>query len=250
MVGFAFNNRLLLGGFAGEAPSAPGSLNPFNDPAGENLTLLLLDAHRMLNFQSAEILKVPAFVKLFRDAFPMEAAQADAAKDMTILVNDQTVLRATSTFLRAAVTRNTRFDRFLAGDNKALTAEQRRGAQLFFTPAAGGAGGAACFTCHSGPMLNKQSNDPDVAGVGEFVEENFINVGIGDHPVQALNALARGRLDVTRLGPDGFPVPRRGHRAAGDFAEPERRIQIPQLDPSPAEGWADVLSQRLVHNGP
>ena len=54
--------------------STPGSLNPFNDPAQENLTLLLLDAHRMLNFQSAELLKIPAFVKLFRDAFPEEAA--------------------------------------------------------------------------------------------------------------------------------------------------------------------------------
>ena len=41
-------------------------------------------------------------------------------------------------------------------------------------------------------MLNKQPNDPDVAGIGQFVEENFFNVGIGDHPVQALNALARG----------------------------------------------------------
>jgi hypothetical protein len=54
-------------------------------------------------------------------------------------------------------------------------------------------------------MLNKQPNDPDVAGIGQFVEENFFNVGIGDQPVQALNALARGHLDPTRLGTDGFP---------------------------------------------
>ena len=39
----------------------------------------------------------------------------------------------------------------------------------------------------------------------QFVEENFFNVGIGDHPVQALNALARGQLDPTKLGKDGFP---------------------------------------------
>jgi hypothetical protein len=205
MVGFAFNNRLLFGGFAGEPQSTPGSLNPFNDPAGENLTLLLLDAHRMLNFQSAALLQIPAFVKLFRDAFPQEAAAAAAANDMTILVNDQTVFRATATFLRTVVTRNTPFDQFLAGDNNALTPAQVRGAQLFFTPATGGAGGAGCFTCHSGPMLNKQYNDPDVAGIGTFVEENFFNVGIGDHPIQALNALARGHIDPTKLGADGFP---------------------------------------------
>jgi Di-haem cytochrome c peroxidase len=205
LIGFAFNNRLLFGGLGGEVPSTPGSLNPFGDPAQENLTLLLLDAHRMLNFQSAELLKFPAYVKLFRDAFPEEAAQADAKNDLTLLVNDQTEFRAQATFLRTVVTRNTPFDRFLAGDNGALTEGQRRGARLFFTPATNGQGGAACFSCHSGPMLNKQANDPDVAGIGQFVEENFVNVGVGDHPVQALNALARGHLDPTKLGKDNFP---------------------------------------------
>jgi len=205
MIGFAFNNRLLFGGFAGETPSTPGSLNPFNDPAGENITLLLLDAHRMLNFQAAELLKIPAFVKLFRDAFPEEAAQADAKKDLTLLVNDMTEFRAQATFLRTVVTRNTPFDRFLAGEDRALTRAQQRGAKLFFTSAANGAGGAGCMSCHSGPMLNKQADDPDVAGIGAYVEENFFNLGIGDHPVQALNALARGHLDPAVLGADGFP---------------------------------------------
>jgi hypothetical protein len=205
LVGFAFNNRLLFGGFGGEPPSTPGSLNPFNDPAGEDITLELLDAHRMLNFQSAALLQIPAFVKLFRDAFPQEAAAADAAHDMTLLVNDQTVFRATATFLRTVVTRNTPFDKFLAGDNNALTPAQIRGAQLFFTPATNGAGGAGCFTCHSGPMLNKQFNDADITGIGAFIDENFINVGIGDHPIRALDALARGHLDPTKLGADGFP---------------------------------------------
>jgi hypothetical protein len=44
-----------------------------------------------------------------------------------------------------------------------------------------------------------------VAGIGAFVEENFFNIGIGDHPVQALNALARGHLDLNNPGKDGFP---------------------------------------------
>ena len=205
IVGLAFNNRLLFGGFAGEPQATPGSLNPFSDPAAENIALLLLDAHRMLNFQSTELLKVPAFVKLFRDAFPEEAAQADANNDLTLLVNDVTEFRAQATFMRTVVTRNTPFDRFLAGNNRALTPAQQRGARLFFSPAAGGAGGAGCSGCHSGPMLNKQHDDPDVTGIGTFVEENFINVGIGDHPTQAMNALARGRLDPNTLGTDGFP---------------------------------------------
>jgi cytochrome c peroxidase len=203
LIGFAFNNRLLFGGIGGELPSVPGSLNPFNDPAGENMTLLLLDAHRMLGSQSAELLNVPAFVKLFQDAFPQEAAQAAATHDMSKLVNDVTEFRAQATFLRTVVTRNTPFDKFLAGDNNTLTSAQRRGAKLFFTKAEDR--GAGCFSCHSGPMLNKQPNDADVTGIGKFVDENFFNIGVGDHPVQALNALARGHIDFNKLGPDGYP---------------------------------------------
>jgi len=61
-------------------------------------------------------------------------------------------------------------------------------------------------------MLNKQADDPDVAGVGQLVEENFVNVGIGDHPLQALNRFARndpnfhdeGRKEITFRADDAF----------------------------------------------
>lgn len=211
VIGAAFNNRLLMGGFAGEPDESPGGLNPFGHPAQENVALLLLDAHRMLERQSAALQDLDTFVKLFRDAFPEEAAQADAAGgDLNLLINDITVLRATATFLRTTVTRDTPWDRFLAGDNGALTPVQRRGARLFFTSA--NSGGAGCYTCHSGPMLNKQVSDPDVAGVGQFVEENFYNLGLADHPLQALNRVARGdpnfrddgRREVTGRDSDAF----------------------------------------------
>jgi cytochrome c peroxidase len=210
VIGAAFNNRLLLGGFAGEPDDAPGGLNPFGHPAQENVALLLLDAHRMLEDQSAELQKYDRYVKLFREAFPEEAKQADATGNLDLLINDLTVVRATATFLRATVTRDTPWDRFLAGDNAALTSAQRRGARLFFTSARNG--GAGCYTCHSGPMLNKQVNDPDVAGVGQFVEENFYNLGLSDHPLQALNVVGRtdpnfrddGRREITARDSDAF----------------------------------------------
>ncbi len=212
VIGFAFNTRLLQGGFAGEPDSSPGGLNPFGTTAGENVALLLLDAHRMLEDQSAVLQDFRAYRKLFEDAFPEEAAQAKASGDINLLINDVTVLRATASFMRTVVTRNTPWDRFLTGDNSALTPAQRRGARLFFTPATGGAGGGGCFTCHSGPMLNKQFSDPDVAGAGEFVEENFFNIGLADHPLQALNVASRkdpnfrddGRREVTFRDDDAF----------------------------------------------
>jgi cytochrome c peroxidase len=210
VIGSAFNNRLLLDGFAGEPDESAGGLNPFGHPAQENVALLLLDAHRLLEDQSAVLQRFETYMKLFREAFPEEAKKADAAGDVDLLINDITVLRATATFLRTTVTRDTPWDRFLAGDNGALTPAQRRGARLFFTPAR--SGGAGCYTCHSGPMLNKQVNDPDVAGVGQFVEANFYNLGLGDHPVQALNRAARndpnfrdvGRREITGRDSDAF----------------------------------------------
>jgi cytochrome c peroxidase len=61
-------------------------------------------------------------------------------------------------------------------------------------------------------MLNKQVHDPDVAGIGHFVEENFYNLGLADHPLQALNKVARndptfrddGRREITGLDSDAF----------------------------------------------
>ena len=229
IIGAAFNNRLLFGGLAGEPDETHGALNPFHHPAQENVALLLLDAHRMLDddpsrpgtpvrFQSAVLEQIPVYRKLFRDAFPAEAAlspgcvpeSAPAPGVCNDLINNVTIFRATATFMRTVVTRNTPWDRFLAGDNGALTPAQRSGARLFFTSAP--SGGAGCFTCHSGPMLNKQVDDPDLAGVGQIVEGNFFNLGLSDHPLQALNRAARndpnhldeGRREITFRDTDAF----------------------------------------------
>jgi cytochrome c peroxidase len=45
---------------------------------------------------------------------------------------------------------NSPFDRFLAGDNRSMSTEEKRGALLFF-------GKARCSSCHSGPLLGGQS---------------------------------------------------------------------------------------------
>src|SRR5258708_38193671 len=125
----------------------------------------------MQDFESAELQKVSAFVKLFRDAFPAEAAQADAANNMDLLINDNTVLRSRATFMRTLVTRNTPFDKFLAGDNDALTASQRRGAKLFFTAATNG--GAGCGSCPARPLRHQQPHQPRGDRARQIVGEKF-----------------------------------------------------------------------------
>jgi cytochrome c peroxidase len=54
---------------------------------------------------------------------------------------------AVAEFLRSIRTTNAPFDRFLRGDQTALSAEARRGMDLF-------AGRAGCTGCHNGPMLS------------------------------------------------------------------------------------------------
>ena len=49
-------------------------------------------------------------------------------------------------------------------------------------------------------MLNKQVNDPDLTGTGQVVDENFFNIGLSDHPVQALNREARNNPDFIDNG--------------------------------------------------
>jgi hypothetical protein len=77
----------------------------------------------------------PAFVKLYKEAFPQEAAAARAARDLNLLINHTTTLRAMATLMRTVIKRNTAFDRFPAGDNGALSQNQLLGARLFFTSA-------------------------------------------------------------------------------------------------------------------
>ena len=254
MIGFAFNNRLLFGGFAGESNALPGGLNPLNDPAQENLTLLLARRAPDAGFRVGRAAEDPGFHRAFRQAFPEEAQDYAACKvaapnegcqeELDKLVNDDTVLRATATFLRTAVTRNTPFDRFLAGADVADRAANGAARKLFFTKAE--QGGAGCFSCHSGPMLNKQPNDPDVAGIGQFVEQNFFNIGIGDHPRSGAERPAAG----TSAGLTAEGTHSRTERTPGGEKSRtirSRRLQVSQPHAASAEGRTDLLPQRVVH---
>jgi len=210
VVGFAYNNRLLWGGEAGEPfdPDNPAKANSNPDglPTGENLAQLTARAHRMADTQQFALQQNPIYGKLFAAAFPEEHARFLETGDSSDFINESTVQRAMATFLRTVVTHETPWDEFLAGDNDALTSTELRGAWLFAADVA--SGGAGCISCHSGPALNKQLGDED----GILVEENFLNLGLGDHPLQELarNALNNpdhhdgGRRDVTARAEDSF----------------------------------------------
>ena len=72
------------------------------------------------------------------------------------------------------------FDRFLAGQNSAMTAEEKRGGLLFF-------GKARCSQCHNGPLLGGQS---------------FANVGV---PQIGPGVGSAAPLDIGRGETEQFP---------------------------------------------
>ena len=63
VIGFAFNQRLLWGGEAGEP-------NPEGYPAQEDIVRKASGGHRMANPDTSHLQAIPVYVELFANAFP------------------------------------------------------------------------------------------------------------------------------------------------------------------------------------
>ena len=83
----------------------------------------------------ARLRAIPEYVSLFREVYG-EGTSIDATQ----------IAGAIAAFERMLVARNSPFDRFLAGEEDALTTQQRRGLDEFNE--------ADCSDCHRGPMLS------------------------------------------------------------------------------------------------
>jgi cytochrome c peroxidase len=89
----------------------------------------------------ARLVAIPEYVTMFRAAFPSLAASQ---------LRFEHAAEAIAAFEIDRLTRkDSPFDRYLARDDGALSAEAKRGALLFF-------GRAQCASCHSGPLLGGQ----------------------------------------------------------------------------------------------
>ena len=89
---------------------------------------------------------IPEYVTRFRAAFPYEAAQVDSGSRADI-IDSSTYARAIGCYERELVTNNSAYDRYVKGDDNALTETQKWGLELYFTK-------AKCGDCHGGPMFS------------------------------------------------------------------------------------------------
>ena len=127
---------------------------------------------------------IPGYAPLFEKTFGKNSITID------------NIARAIAAYERTLVTPNSPFDRFIKGDQKALTAEQKQGYQLFQT--------VGCIACHSGSNFA----GPDMP-LGTGFYQKFPTIEGTDYDKQYQFSKDLGRHDVTKLDEDKhmFRVP-------------------------------------------
>lgn len=108
-----------------------------------------------------ELGAIPEYRRRFAEVFPDGVTPANTAK-------------AIAAFERSLLTFRSPYDRYAAGDNHALTAEQRAGMRLFFS------GRTGCSSCHVAPL---------------FTDNAWHSLGV---PQAGPKAVDNGRAEVSR----------------------------------------------------
>ncbi len=144
------------------------------------------------------IAEIPGYRKRFREAFGSDAVTIDR------------IAQAIATFERTVLSGNSPYDRFKAGDEKALTDSQKRGMTVFFS------NNARCDSCHEG---------------FNFTNGKYANVGIGmDREKPDL-----GRYEVTKQEAD-----------KGAFKTPTLR-EVAHTAPYMHDGSLTTLEEVVEH---
>jgi cytochrome c peroxidase len=84
-----------------------------------------------------ELKKIDEYELLFHKAYPTEAEP----------ITTYTIINALSSYIRTLISLNSRFDKYMRGDESKLSASEKNGFNLF-------AGKAKCATCHFIPLFN------------------------------------------------------------------------------------------------
>ncbi len=94
----------------------------------------------------ARLLAIPEYRKMFSDAYEIDDALLE-----TVIGFEHAAMAIAAFEAEAFTFLDSPFDRYLAGDNHALSSAQKKGALLFY-------GQAQCSQCHAGPLLTDQQH--------------------------------------------------------------------------------------------
>ncbi|MCI0508125.1 MAG: c-type cytochrome [Gammaproteobacteria bacterium] len=119
----------------------------------EDQAMSPVESNAEMNQDPEELVKeleaIPGYVELFNDAYPGRGITTD------------TIAMALASFQRSIVAGIAPFDRWIAGEDKAISAAAKRGFALF-------EGNANCSTCHSG---------------FNFTDDGFHNIGLNSNDI-------------------------------------------------------------------
>lgn len=131
----------------------------------------------------ARLRSIAEYELLFRDAFP-ERAAAIAAGRAASAIDSATISMSLAQFIRSLKGVDSPYDRFVRGDDGALTEQQKRGLVLFHEK-------GGCVRCHTGPVFS----DFNFHVVGA----KQLGPGFQETPHEDF-----GRWNVTRLDADRY----------------------------------------------
>lgn len=164
------------------------ALGPIQNPIEMNMTLEAVI--KKLN-------GIDGYKTQFKKVFGTDGATADG------------IAKAIAAYERTVISGNAPYDKFKAGDTKALSESAQRGMKLFF-------GKAHCSACHAGP---------------NFSDNSFHNVGVG----MDKKDFDKGRADISKLSGD-----------TGAFKTPTLR-EIAKSGPYFHDGSAKTLEEVVEH---
>jgi len=185
VINAAYNKFHFWDGRAGSLEEQ--ALGPIANPIEMNLTIK--EAVTRIN-------AIPGYKKQFQQIFGSDATEDNIAK-------------AIATYERTILCGDAPYDRFKAGDKKALSEAAQRGMKLFF-------GKASCSSCHAGP---------------NFTDNAFHNIGVG----MDAKAPDVGRKVISKLGGD-----------QGSFKTPTVR-DIGRSAPYMHDGGMQTLKEVVDH---
>jgi cytochrome c peroxidase len=140
------------------------------------------------------------YVKAFKKAYPKEG------------ITEVSLAKAIASFERTILSRDSAFDRWVAGDKKAMTKKQIKGFKLFMDPDKGN-----CEVCHSAP---------------NFTDDGFHNIGLASYGLENPDM---GRYAIKPIG-----------ILKGAFKTPTLR-DIEYTAPYFHDGSANSLRDTVIH---
>ena len=168
----AFVENTFWNGQFGSTGANEGTEHLWNHEDGSHVNALGFEAMEAQNHEglvvhrqnmNRELAEELGYRELFDKAFP------DIAEDERY--SRHTMALALSAYLRSLITDQAPFQKWLRGDETAMTDEQIKGALLFF-------GKARCFVCHNEPNLG--SKDFFALGVYDMYQMNGLNTDEDD----------------------------------------------------------------------